>query len=68
MAATLKTWRFSYFHSYTLCIVKCKSDFILTGRRSTTKRELDTTRADSEYANDTAFTFASREDCEKTTP
>jgi hypothetical protein len=68
MAAVLKTWRSSYSHSYKLCTVRCKSDFILTGRRSKTKGELDTTVADSEYADDTAFTFESREDCEKTTP
>jgi len=39
MATVLKTWRSSYSHSYKLCTIRCKSDFILTGRRSTTKGE-----------------------------
>jgi len=47
MAVVLNTWRFSYSHSYKLCIVRCKSVFILTGRLSRTNEGLDTTMLDS---------------------
>lgn len=66
MAAVIKSWRSS--HSYNLCTVRCKADFQLTGRRPTTKGDLEFDVTDSEYADDTVFTFESREDCERITP
>ena len=63
MVAILKCWHSpSYSHSYKLCMVKCKSDLRLTGRRSTTERELYLEVTDSEYVENTTFTFESREE------
>ena len=62
MAAVMNSWRSS--HSYKLCVVRCKADFQLTGRRPTTKRDLEIGVLDIEYADDTALTFETREDGE----
>ena len=66
MAAVMKTWRST--HDYDLCTVRCNADFQLTGRRPTMKGDLDFGVGDSEYADDTAFAFTSREDCARMTP
>ena len=66
MAAVLKTWR--SHSSYKLCTVRCKADFRLTGRKPATKGDMEIAVSDSEYADDTAFTFDSREECAKMTP
>ncbi len=68
MATVLKTWRTSYFPSYKLCIVRCKSNLIFTGHRSTTKGNIYTTMSNSEYTYDKALTFESCEDCENLLP
>ena len=60
IAAIMITWRKLYRPSY---IFRTKKDFILTGRRSTTKR-IDFSLSDSEYADDTAVLFDSGESLE----
>ena len=67
MAAVMKTWRSSNSSKFSLCCVKSKADFQLTGRRPTEKGETFSV-PDSEYADDTAFLFESRADCERMTP
>ena len=67
MAAVMKTWRSSNSSKFSLCCVKSKADFQLTGRRPTEKGETFNV-PDSEYADDTAFLFESRADCERMTP
>jgi len=62
MVAVMNSWRSS--HSCKLCVVRCKAKFQLTGRRPTTKGDLDLWVSDNEYANDTTFTFETLEDCE----
>jgi len=73
MAAVLETWR--SLHSYDLCIMRSKEDFILTGRNHKTggknlngKRFTEFAVSDSEYADDTAIPFTSRSDAEIFTP
>ena len=65
MAAVMKTWRSSY--SYSLCCVNTKADFQLTGHKPTDKG-IESSVPDSEYADDTAFLFESRADCQRMTP
>jgi len=69
MSAVLETWR--SLHSYDLCIMRSKEDFILTGRNHKTggknlngKRFTEFAVSDSEYADDTAIPFTSRSDAE----
>ena len=73
MSAVLETWR--SLHSYDLCIMRSKEDFILTGRNHKTggknlngKRFTEFAVSDSEYADDTAIPFTSRSDAEIFTP
>ena len=73
MSAVLETWR--SLHSYDLCIMRSKEDFILTGRNHKTggknlngKRFTEFAVSDSEYADDTAIPFTSRSDAEIYTP
>jgi hypothetical protein len=66
MAAIMATWR--SFHSYNKRVIRCKANFQLTGRRPKAKGDLEIEVSDNEYANDTTFTFESREDCERLTP
>ena len=73
MSAVLETWR--SLHSYDLCIMRSKEDFILTGRNHKTggknlngKRFTEFAVSDSEYADDTAIPFTSRSDAEVYTP
>ena len=65
IAAIMITWRKIYDRS--LCIFRTKKDFILTGRRSTTKG-IDFLLIDSEYADNTAVLFDSRESLETFSP
>ena len=65
MAAVMKTWRSS--NPCDLCTFKYKQDFDLTGRpHKADGQELSI--SDSEYADDTAFVFTSREDTQRMTP
>ena len=66
MAEVLKTWRSS--NSYKWCTLRCKTGFQLSRRKLATKGDTEINILDSEYANDTAFTFDSREECEIVTP
>ena len=59
------TWRKIY--DRRLCIFRIKKDFILTGQRSTSK-EIDFSLSDSEYEDDTAVLFDSRESLETSSP
>ena len=68
MAAVLEIWRRS-LHSYDLCIMRSKEDFILTGRNHEKggkslngKRYSEFAVSDSEYADNTAIPFTSRSD------
>ena len=70
MSAVLETWR--SLHSYVLCIMRSKEDFILTERNHKTggqnfngKRFIEFAVLDSEYADDTAIPFTSRSDANK---
>ena len=70
MSAVLVTWR--SLHSYDLCIMRSKEDFILTERNHKTggqnfngKRFIEFAVLDSEYADDTAIPFTSRSDANK---
>ena len=58
IAAIMITWRQTRNHPQ--CIFRTKNDFVLTGRRPNTKGE-DFVLGDSEYADDTAALFDSRE-------
>ena len=68
MAAVLEIWRRS-LHSYDLCIMRSKEDFILTGRNHEKggkslngKQYSEFAVSDSEYADNTATPFTSRSD------
>jgi len=63
MATVLKTWR--SYNPYKLCTVRWKTDFQLTRRKPATRGDMEITISDSEYADDTAFAFDSREECVK---
>ena len=58
IAAIMISWRVS--HDRPLCLFYSKKDFILTGRRAKSK-ETQFAFEDSEYADDTAVLFESRE-------
>ena len=51
-----------------MCVIRCKADFQLIGRQQKAKGDLEIEVSDREYADDTSFTFESREDCERLTP
>ena len=65
IAAIMISWRKMY--DRPLCIFRTKKDLILTGHRSTTKG-IDFSLSDSEYADDTAVLFDSRETLETFSP
>ena len=65
IAAIMISWRAA--HNRPVCIFRTKEDFVLTGRRHNTKGE-DFGLEDSEYADDTAVLFESRENVEEFTP
>lgn len=58
ITAMIETWKLSC--GIPFCIFRSKSDFVMTGRRTTTKGE-DFELPDSEYADDTALLFESRD-------
>ena len=64
-AAIMITWRKIY--DGPLCTFRSKKDFILTGRRPNVKG-IDFSISDSEYADDAAILFDSRETLETFTP
>ena len=65
LEAVMVTWR--KLHERPLCLYYTKYDDILTGRRYNTKGE-EFSLPDSEYADDTAVLFVSRESLVVTTP
>ena len=65
IAAVMITWRSSV--DRPLCVFRSKEDFVMTGRRPQTKGT-DFTFGDSEYADDTAVLFPTRDDLEHYTP
>ena len=65
IAAILISWRAS--HDRPLCLFQSKNDFILTGRKPNAKGT-QFSFDDSEYADDTAVVFDSRESYEESTP
>lgn len=65
LAAIMITWRAT--HPRPLCIFHSKSDFVLTGRESFDQGD-EVELPDSEYADDTAVLFTSRECLELSTP
>ena len=65
IAALMITWRTSV--DRPLCVFRTKNDFVLTGRKPTTKGD-DFSFDDSEYADDTAVLFESRNDVETFCP
>ena len=65
IAAVMITWRSSV--DRPLCIFRSKEDFVLTGRRAAAKGT-DFSFGDSEYADDTAVLFPTRENLEHYTP
>ena len=65
LAAIMITWRES--HQRPLCLFHSKTDFVLTGRASFEQGE-EFEVPDSEYADDTAVLFTSRELVQSSTP
>ena len=65
IAAVMITWRAAY--DRPLCMFRSKEDFVMTGRRHQAKG-LEFPVEDSEYADDTAVLFASRQLLEESTP
>ena len=65
LAAIMITWRAS--HQRPLCLFHSKTDFVLTGRTSFEQGE-EFALPDSEYADDTAVLFISRESLQSSTP
>ena len=65
ICAIMDSWAAT--HSYPLCVMRSRPDFVLTGRRPATRGE-DFTVSDSEYADDTGLPFESRADVEEQTP
>ena len=65
IAAVMITWRSAV--DRPLCMFRSKEDFVLTGRRPQTKGT-DFSFGDSEYADDTAVLFPTRESLEYYTP
>ena len=67
MEAVMKTWRSEHREEYEPCLFRTKPDLKLTSRTYTTRGE-EFSVLDSEYADDTAVIFSSREDTERMTP
>lgn len=65
IAAVMITWRAT--HDRPLCLFKTKNDNVLCGRRYTARGE-SFELSDSEYADDTAVFFASRESLVESVP
>ena len=65
MVAVMKSWREAY--DRPVCIFRTKEDYTLTGRRYNAKGEEFSVK-DSEYADDTAVLFPSRECTEEYSP
>ena len=65
LAAIIITWR--VVHSRPLCMFRTNSDFVMTGRNIDAQGD-DFDIPDSEYADDTAVLFTSRESLEEATP
>ena len=65
IAAIMISWRLRY--DRTLCLFRTSNDFIMTGR-SCDSTGIDYTLDDSEYADDTAVIFDSRDSLETFTP
>ena len=66
LAAVMMTWR--SHHPRPLCIFRTRMDDVLTGRRYNTKKGEEFALPDSEYADDTAVLFTSRESLESSIP
>ena len=65
IAAVMISWRSSV--DCPLCLFRTRNDFVLTGRKPITKGD-DFSLDDSEYADDTAVLFESRNDVETFCP
>ena len=65
MAALMMSWRRRY--GGQLCVYRTKEDFVLTGRPHT-RRGTELAVSDSEYADDAALLFCSREDVDTHSP
>ena len=65
MAAIMITWRLS--HERPLCLYYSKADFVMTGRAPVEQGE-EYAVPDSEYADDAAVLFTSRESLQSSTP
>jgi exonuclease III len=65
IAAIMVTWR--DIRNHPQCTFRTRNDFVLTGRRPTARGE-DFVFGDSEYADDTAVLFDSRESIEADAP
>lgn len=65
LAAVMETWKKE--HKRPLCVFRTKEDFVMTGRRWNSKGEVIEV-PDSEYADDTAVLFISRQDTEHYAP
>ena len=66
MYAVMLTWH--YLDNYPLCIFHSKPDFILTGRSYCALGGTVFSFSDSQYADDTAILFTSRETLEQLSP
>ena len=67
LAAVMTTWRST--HVRPLCVFHTKMDDVLSGRRYNTKKGvIEFTLPDSEYADDTAVLFTSRESATSSLP
>lgn len=62
----METWRLH--HDFELCVVRSKSDFVLTGRRPSTVGDVEFSLRDSMYADDAGLAFCSRRGVEVETP
>ena len=67
MEAVMKTWRCDPDTHYEPCLFRTAPDLQMTGRRINQSGE-DFVVPDSEYADDTAVIFQTREDVERMTP
>jgi hypothetical protein len=65
LAAVMITWRAT--HDRPLCVYHTKMDYVLTGRRYNTRGD-EFAVPDTEYADDTAVLFVSRESLEVSVP
>jgi len=55
MAVVMETWRLH--HDFELCVVRSKSDFVLTGRRPSTVGDVEFSLRDSMYADDAGLAY-----------